>query len=370
MIYRPYGQTAKEVSAIGFGGMRFPDPENIAGSAELVLYAHSRGITYIDTAPGYCKDKSEDITGAALRQMSPGSFAVSTKCGSPDGAELRQSLERSLDRLGVDCIDFYNIWCIKSQADWEARKAGGAVDALLKARDEGLVKHVVCSVHMTGDEAAAMFNEGIFEGVTLGYNAINFPFRQQVIDDAAGRRMGVVTMNPLNGGLIPQHARRFDFIRSREDPDVVSAALRFILSHPAVSTALVGFTSKQEIDQAVAAADRFTPLSTEHLAALKQQICEQFDGLCTGCGYCMPCPQGIRVPRMMDACNMRILNGPEPEHIINRLRYHWTTDYTEAERCTRCGACERACTQHLPIMERMQEIAAAGREVAAKACTR
>ena len=366
MIYRSYGKTGKKISAIGFGGMRFPEPEQIEKNAELVLYAHSKGITYFDTAPLYCNDRSEEITGAALRQMNPGTFTVSTKCSSSDGNELRTSLERSLERLGVDCIDFFNIWCIKSAADWDARKKGGAVDALLKARDEGLVRHVVCSTHMTGDEAGAMFDEGRFEGVTLGYNAVNFPFREQVVADAARHGMGIVTMNPLNGGLIPQNAQRFDFIRSPEDPDVVHAALRFILSNPAITSALVGFSSTAEIDQAVRAAETFKPLPASRKTEILKQILDRFDGFCTGCGYCLPCPQGLQIPRLMDAYNMRILNGPAAEQITNRLKWHWDLAAETAAECTGCGQCEQACTQHLPIIERLQEVVEAGRQTAEK----
>lgn len=358
MIYRTYGQTGRDVSVIGFGGMRFPDPQNIKRNAELILYAYDQGITYFDTAPFYCNDKSEASMGAAFRQMKADTFTVSTKCGLSSGKELRESLERSLDRLGVDQIDFFNIWCVKSKEEWEARKTGGAVDALLKARDEGLVKHVVCSTHMARDEATEIFNEGLFKGVTLGYNAINFPFREQVISDAAARNMGVVVMNPLGGGLIPQHAERFDFIRADGDPDVVHAGLRFVLSNPTVTVALVGFSSKNEIDSAVAATQKFMSHDGEHIDAIKKQITESLDGLCTGCSYCMPCPQGLLVPRMMDVYNMRILEGMEAKHMTDRLKYYWSMDPAIAEKCTACGACETRCTQHLPIIKRLKEIAA------------
>jgi predicted aldo/keto reductase-like oxidoreductase len=359
MIYRTYGKTGKKISAIGFGGMRFPDEASVEKNAELVLHAHSKGITYFDTAPYYCQDRSEAIVGAAVRQMKPGSFYLSTKSGSSDGRELRASLERSLERLGVSRIHFFNIWCIQSAADWEKRKQGGAVEELLRARDEGLVEHVVCSTHMVRDEASAMLEEGIFEGVTLGYNAVNFPFREQVVNEAARHGMGIVTMNPLNGGLIPQNADRFDFIRTAEDPDVVSAALRFILSNPAVTSALVGFSSCAEIDQAVQAAATFRPLPLEHRTEIQRKITAQFEGFCTGCGYCLPCPQGLPIPRLMDAYNMRILKGPAVEHLTGRLKNHWSVDPQIAGNCTGCGQCEQACTQHLPIIERMQEIAAA-----------
>ncbi|MEN7973347.1 MAG: aldo/keto reductase [Verrucomicrobiota bacterium] len=359
MIYKPYGKTGKKISAVGFGGMRFPDSIPNEKNAELLLYAQGKGVNYFDTAPFYCNDTSEEIFGMALRQMKPGSFYVSTKCGSSDGEELRTSLERSLERLGIDRIHFFNIWCLKSDEDWENRKKGGAVDALLKARDEGLVEHVVCSTHMTRNQAASIFDEDIFEGVTLGYNAVNFPFREQIVADARKHEMGVVAMNPLNGGLIPQHRDRFDFIRNEGDSDVVQAALRFLFSDPGITTALVGFSSEEEIDQAQCASEQFTPLSPERREAIKTQIADSFDGLCTGCGYCLPCQQGLQIPRLMDAYNMRILQGPEAEHITNRLKWHWNMEASAAADCTECGQCEQACTQHLPIIERLREIAKA-----------
>jgi predicted aldo/keto reductase-like oxidoreductase len=364
MIYRPYGRTGKEISVIGFGGMRFLEPKEIEKSAELVLHAHEKGITYFDTAPLYCWEKSEEIFGHAFKQVPRDSFVVSTKSFEGDGDKLRASLETSLEKMGVDQIDVFNIWGLKSLEEWEQRKKGGALDALLKARDEGLIGHAAVSIHMTREEADSLFDEEIFEGVTLGYNAIQFPFREQTVDSAGRHGIGVVTMNPLAGGLIPQHAERFDFIRSPDDPDVVSAGLRFILSHPAVTCALVGFSSIEEIDQAVAAVENFKPLSAEHREAMKAKIAEQFDGLCTGCGYCLPCPQGLLIPRLMDAYNMRILQGPEPEKIANRLKFHWGLTPADAEGCTACGACEKACTQHLPIIERLEEIVEAGREIA------
>ncbi len=364
MIYRPYGQIGKKISAIGFGGMRFPEPKEIEKSAGLVLHAHEKGITYFDTAPLYCREKSEEIFGRAFKQMPRDSFVVSTKSFEEDGAKLRTSLEKSLEKMRVEKIDVFHIWGLKTLDEWERRKKGGALDALLKARDEGLIGHTAVSIHMTREEADSLFKEDVFEGVTLGYNAIQFPFREQTVDSAGRHGIGVVTMNPLAGGLIPQHAERFDFIRSADDPDVVSAGLRFILSHPAVTCALIGFTSKEEIDQAVAAVENFKPLSTEHREAMKAKIAEQFDGLCTGCGYCLPCPQGLLIPRLMDAYNMRILQGPEEHHIINRLKFHWGLTSADAEGCTACGACEKACTQSLPIIERLSEIVDAGREIA------
>lgn len=361
MIYQTYGRTGEKVSAIGFGGMRFHEPEQIGKNAELVLYAHERGINYFDTAPLYCMGRSEENFGAAFRQLPRDSFYVSTKCFESDGDKLRASLETSLEKMGLQKIDFFHIWGLKSMEEWAGRKKGGALAALLAARDEGLIGHAAVSIHMTHDEADCLFDEGVFEGVTLGYNAIQFLFREQTVNRAGSRGIGVVTMNPLAGGLIPQHAERFDFIRSPEDPDVVTAGLRFILSHPSVTCALVGLSTKEQVDQAVAATTGFRPVSSGQREAMKKRIEKQFSGLCTGCGYCLPCPQGVRIPLLMDGFNMRILQGSEDHHVVNRLKYHWGLTPDAAEACTACGACEKACTQHLPIIERLAEMAAIAR---------
>jgi hypothetical protein len=290
--------------------------------------------------------------------MEPGTFHLSDKSMASDAGKLRKDLEKSLKRLGVEKLDFFHIWCLVTLGQWEQRQKGGAVAEALKAKEEGLVDHVCVSSHLIGDELKVVLQEGPFEGVTLGYCAINFPFRQVAVDAAADKHMGVVTMNPLGGGLIPQNAERFDFIRGEEDPSVVSAAIRFNVSNPDVTCALVGFTTKQHVDEAVEAVEDFEPYSAEHIEGIREKVLGSFEGLCTGCGYCVPCPQGVPIPKFMDAYNMRILSGPEERHITDRLKYHWDLTPEDAQLCTLCGACEKKCTQHIPIRERLKEIAA------------
>jgi hypothetical protein len=272
MLYKTYGKTGKSVSVIGFGGMRFPGPQDIDVNADLLLYAYNKGINYFDTAPYYCDDRSEESLGAAIKHFKPGTFYVSTKCGEADGRVLRESLDRSLKRLGLSKIHFFHIWCLVRPGEWEERVTGGAVTAAFKAKEEGLVEHVVVSSHLQGDHIRNLLRREPIEGVTLGYCAINFPYRQAAVDAAAELGRGIATMNPLGGGIIPRESHRFEFLRGPRDRSVVEAALRFNISQPGITLALVGFSSKSQVDEACVAVENFVPYPQTHIESVRGKI--------------------------------------------------------------------------------------------------
>ena len=357
MLTKPYGNTGKQVSAVSFGGMRFSEPVDIEKASELVLYAHSKGINYFDTAPSYCQSMSEKVMEKALSQVPRDSYFISTKCAARKSSDLRKSLENSLELLKVDQIDFFHIWWVCSLEEWGLRVSEGAVAELLKAKEQGLVKHVVISSHLPGMDIAKVLEQAPFEGVTVGYNALNFPYRQAALDYASEKNLGVITMNPLAGGIIPQHADRFDFLKQSPSDTVVKSALRFIISQPSVTSALVGFNNKKEIDEAVSVVENFKPYSQDDIKAIEANILESFDDLCTGCGYCLPCPARIEIPKFMDAYNYEILLGNADQQIRDRLQWHWQQNAQTAGTCINCGFCEQRCTQHLSIRDRLHHIA-------------
>jgi predicted aldo/keto reductase-like oxidoreductase len=336
--------------------MRFSRPKDTVRSAEAVLHAHAAGINYFDTAPFYCDDLSEGIVGHALSQLPRQSFYVSTKSGHAEGSELRSQLERSLERLRVDCIDFFHIWCLMSLEDWEQRLRRGAVDAALRAKEAGLVRHVACSTHMQGADIERVLEAGVFEGVTLGYSAINFPYRAEAVRAAADRRLGVVAMNPLGGGVIVQNPARFAFLREGGSASVLEGALRFVVGDSRITAALVGFASVDEVGAAVSAIEGFEGYDDDRAALLRRHVEDSFDGLCTGCGYCLPCPEGIPIPEYMDAANHVILSGGDGASAKPRFMWQWGIKEDMASRCSDCGECEARCTQHLPITAWLREL--------------
>jgi predicted aldo/keto reductase-like oxidoreductase len=361
MIYKEYGKTGKKVSSIGFGGMRFRKEDysvSLEEAAKVAIRANELGVNYFDTAPFYCDDKSEEIMGVAFKHM-PNPFYVSTKSGissEKTADEVRRRIDNSLKRLGVEKINFFHMWCILNLEQYRKVMApGGPYEGALKAKEEGLLDHICFSTHCSGEEIATIVNEGYFEGVTLGYNATNFAFRQKGIKAAYEKGLGVVTMNPLGGGIIPQNPDYYSFLRENEEDTLVQAALKFNASHKEITIALAGMGSIEEVEENVKAGENFGEMTDAKLEKLSSKLSSSLDKLCTGCSYCDGCPKDIDIPKFMDAYNMYILKNKDLE-ITNRLKYHWSVDPKLAEACIACGKCERQCTQHLPIIERLKYI--------------
>ncbi len=364
MFYKQYGNTGIEVSSIGFGCMRYDMKDVRKGDfekcAEVVRYAHSKGINYFDTAPYYCDDKSEEITGLALSGFKRDSFYVTSKTNfgtlyeNPCRDTFFKRLETSLERLKVDYIDFYHLWCILSEEKYQQleEKLYGFFE---EARSQGMIKNIVFSSHMDGDGINHVINTDKYRGMLIGYNPINYRFRQEGIAEAYNKGLGIVVMNPLGGGLIPQNPEHFSYLAKGTNLTVPQASLRFVASHKEVSVALCGFTTKEHVDDAIVAVQGIENEQMSAAEIIKKYSSDEvsINDLCTGCGYCDECPVGIPIPKFMDSYNVGILGGDIEERLLN----HWgKLTYEDAAKCVACGKCEDLCTQHLPIIQRLKDI--------------
>jgi len=365
MLYREYGLTGKKVSLLGFGGMRFGRIDDHDECVRTMLAAAEGGVNYFDTAPGYFETKSEIVFGEGFTEMKRRNlpFYSATKTFSASEKDVRKEIEAQLKRLGLPTIDFYHIWCISSLDEWKERKKNGVLEVFRKLKDEGLIRHICISSHLIKDEIKELLLEGVFEGVLFGYSVYNFRTRQAAFDAIREKNLGAVVMNPLGGGIIPQHPERFGFLQ-RPGESTVTAALRFLWDHPEISATLVGFENEKQVQEALAAMAGYKPRSAAELEKVKAGVYASQEGLCTGCGYCVEgkagslCPQGIPIPKFMDAYNQKILSTQDQKDPIGeRLHWHWSLKRSEAGKCIACGQCEKACTQHINIIERLKEIA-------------
>ena len=364
MIYKEYGKTGNKVSAVGFGGMRFDLEKDEKENIDLVLYAKEQGINYFDTAPGYCDDKSEIIMGKALSQMKRNDYFVSTKFMPTRGKNKQDfidAVKKSLDRLNSDYIDYYHIWCLREMQHYEiAMQEGMQYDALLEAQQMGLIKHIVCSSHQPGNEIKRIADDKKVEGILMGINILNSQYRWKGVEACIENNLGIVAMNPLSGGVIPQNEEKFKFLAKGNDTPT-EAALRFCISSP-ITVTLNGFTTKEHIDMACRVADDSVPYTQADLDDIAKQLGTNMNSLCTGCGYCLDsCPMNINIPAYMQFYNRKLMFNDNDEKLKERLQngeYKWGTlvSSPRSSECIACGACEVECTQHLDIIERLRYI--------------
>ncbi|MDR2542108.1 MAG: aldo/keto reductase [Treponema sp.] len=364
MIYKEYGQTGKKVSLLGFGGMRFKNIDDHDECVNLMVTAAKGGINYFDTAPGYFGIESEIVFGKAFTQMRKLGlpYFSATKTFKSTESEVRSDIEAQLKRLNIESIDFYHIWCVNSLENWENRKKDGIIQTFQKLKEEGLIKHICISSHLTKNDIKELLMEDVFEGVLFGYSAINFNARQEAFDAIKEKKLGAVVMNPLSGGVIPAHPELFGFIQ-RDGESVTTSALSFLWDHPEITNTLVGFETLEQLNEVLDAMKNYKPRTKEELEKAKVMAGASFEGICTFCGYCVAdngsgnmCHEGVPIPLFMDAYNQKLLSKESKDPIGDRLKWHWNIDKSLAAKCTSCRLCEKACTQHIDIVKRLKEI--------------
>jgi predicted aldo/keto reductase-like oxidoreductase len=367
MRYKVFGKTGKKVSILGFGGMRF-DPKEEDLAIRTVHRAVDLGINYIDTAPGYCEDRSETFIGNALALLpeeKKQKVFVSTKShyrSDPTADDVRRRIEDQLKKLKLHKIHFYNMWCLMDMQQFETIMApGGPYEGVVEAKREGLIEHICATAHASGKDIAEYVKAGVFEGITLGYNIMNHTFRKEGLEAAAAAGLGVVTMNPLGGGMLTKHERMLSALKDHESDSFIAAALRFNLSHPEITVVLSGMKNEKEVEANVKTAESVEKPD----AATAKKLLKRFESLgesfCTTCGYCLEhCPEKIQIPlyaSMWDRVRMK-----QPVEVRRLYKIYLMDDERwlkgkRASDCTQCGECEAHCTQKLPIKEYMSNIA-------------
>ncbi|HHY46590.1 MAG TPA: aldo/keto reductase [Firmicutes bacterium] len=365
MEYRDFGKTGIKVSALGFGAMRLPNDE--MESIRIMQMAIDLGVNYIDTAFGY--GDSEIRVGKAIRGRRDKVF-LSTKNPIKDasGHTWMRQLETSLKRLGVDCIDFYHMHNLHlTEYETKVIAPGGPLDASIKARSRGMIRHLSFSSHDEPQNVIKLIDTGVFDTVLLQYNLLDRKY-EEAIAHAHAKGMGVAIMGPVGGGRLAMPSDEVQRLIPGGTKSTPELALRFVLANPNVSVALSGMGSMKMVLENVRTASRQEPLTPVEYKQIQEALNEK-KGLaelyCTGCNYCMPCPNGIDIPQNFAYMNYFRLYGLRDYAREGYSQLASPGDMREgadnrglkAEYCLECGACEPKCPQHIPIIARLKEVA-------------
>jgi aryl-alcohol dehydrogenase-like predicted oxidoreductase len=208
---------------------------------ELLLH---HGVNHLDTAAMY--GQSEERIGPWMAEHRD-RFFLATKTGERTGDGARAELERSLAHLRVDAVDLIQLHNLVEAEEWEvAHGPGGAVEALVQARDEGLVRHLGVTGH--GTRIARMHlrslerQPGLFASVLLpfSYVALQDPsYRadvEELLDACAAQAVAVQTIKGTarRRWRPDDDARRFSWYEPLADDAAIGRAVRWVLSHPQV----------------------------------------------------------------------------------------------------------------------------------------
>ncbi|MFB3880844.1 MAG: aldo/keto reductase [Armatimonadota bacterium] len=359
MKYRPLGKTGLQVSALGLGCMRLPehDPEL---AAQVVDTAIALGVNYFETTYGYINSRCQHLVAGGLKGRSRG-LIVSGKTGVGENTtadSYRKDMERQMETLGVDYLEFYQVGWFSLEALPHLTKKGGALEALHKARSEGLIGHIGFTGHDEPDNFTKLIETGIFDSLTIPYNMLDRSYAP-TIKRAGELGVGVIAMCPVAGGMLASPAKQLQELIPGGATSTAAAALQFILANPDVSCAASGMNTVEMVRENVATVDAFQGMTDEDWGRMNR-ILDEFrvvgSKFCTGCGYCMDCPNGVDIPR-----NFRIYNLGRVYGLIEwaKTEYANMDAAKRADACIECGQCEPKCPNKLPIIEQLKEVAGA-----------
>ncbi|MDR3147740.1 MAG: aldo/keto reductase [Treponema sp.] len=377
MHYRQFGKLGYEVSAFGMGCMRLPrivrgDHAEVDREKawELIRYAADHGVTYFDTAYGYHNKTSEEVLGEALEGGRREKVKIATKqpfgvmkdLRSGGGKTLlqnaRRNLENTLKKLRTTYIDVYLIHSIGAR-DWEEIKQSRVIAEYEKFRAEGLIRAIAFSYH--GDYAAFKqvlehYEWGMCQ-IQQNLIDVDREATEQAIHDAGKKGCALVIMEPLRGGnlaLPPAPVQAiYDSFGLRRS--AVEWAFRHVLNYPEVSTILSGVSTLEQLQDNIrifSKPDATVGSLTDEEKKLIVRVREQYLALksipCTGCEYCLPCPQGVNIPQVFGKYNEGLMFGTfEP---ARRSYMFQTRGKQDASFCVACGTCEKKCPQHIGII--------------------
>lgn len=360
---------ASKISTLGFGCMRFvgreDDTINIDDLSEMVDTYLNAGGNYFDTAWAY--PNSEEALGKALVARHPrDSFYLATKCVAwmhCEGPEdLEKQLQESLANLGVDYVDFYLMHNLGG-----TRTAGfekhNCWEFMKSVKERGLAKHIGFSAHCTPEELEQFitdYPEAEFVQLQVNYLDWESPsFRERECVEIANKHgKPIVVMEPVKGGLLANPAPKVREILNEWLPndDPAGAALRFAASVPGVFTTLSGMSTLDQVKQNCNTFADFKPLDEkerEGIQRAQKVMAESGTIQCTGCDYCAKvCPVGVGISGCMTALNYYI-NFEDPYAANYQLGFvvRFNGGKKMPTECIRCGACEEACPQNIPILE-------------------
>lgn len=368
MKYRPFGKLDWQVSALGFGAMRLPVIDNDQAkinepeAIKMIRYAVDHGVNYLDTAYPYHVGHSEEVVGRALREGYREKVKLASKLPVwlvQTASELDRFLNEQLKRLQTDHLDFYLLHGLNKRT-WPKISELEVFNWAEKAIREGRFLHLGFSFHDEYEvfkEIIDGYDKWTFCQIQYNFMDTEYQAGTKGLKYAAGKGLAVVIMEPIRGGQLAKKPPE-TVVRLWESAPVKKSpaewALQWVWNQPEVSTVLSGMTTMDQVIENVESADRSGPdiLMPEELYLIEQVQAEYRKRTaipCTNCKYCLPCPNNVNIPGILELYNDAVMYGDVKRA---QVLYQFRVQQGErADQCLECQECEEKCPQGIVISE-------------------
>lgn len=357
------------ISILGYGCMRFTSKAgkiDIEKAEKELLEAYRLGVNYYDTA--YLYPGSEAALGEIIeRNGIRDKVNIATKLpqylvSSPRGFD--KYFDEELSRLRTDRIDYYLMHHVTDITQWEKLKKHGVVDWVKQKKESGQIRNIGFSYHGNTENFLKILNDYDWDFCQIQYNYLDVDTQAGVkgLKAAAEKGIPVIIMEPLRGGklvgMLPTEAKRL-IADSGLGYSPAELAFRWLWDQPEVTCVLSGMNSLEMVQENCRTASDAQPgaFTDEHFALIEKitDIIRRTTKVgCTGCAYCMPCPQGVDIPAIF-RCYNRMYSEKKGE---GRAEYVQTValqkQKTFASQCIGCGKCEKHCPQSINIREELK----------------
>lgn len=360
-----------DISILGFGCMRWTQNAgkiDVDKAEKEVLAAYEAGVNYYDTA--YVYGGSEAALGEILeRNGIRDQINIATKLPHyliKKADSMDKYFDEQLRRLRTDHVDYYLMHMLTDIRTWKRLCDLGIQQWIEEKKETGKIRQVGFSYHGNSDMFCRLLDAYDWDFCQIQYNYMDEYSQAGVtgLHYAAKKGIPVVIMEPLRGGKLANQLPGQALKIMQEYPVAhtpVQWALRWLWNQPEVTCVLSGMNSLEMVKDNVetastAPADELTGDDRQMLRQVVGAINARMKVGCTGCRYCMPCPQGVDIPGSFAAYNRKFSEG-----FVAAMKDYLMCTGLRAEascagKCISCGKCETHCPQHIEIRKELKDV--------------
>ena len=371
MKYRTDSRSGNDLSIIGFGCMRFPKnltQIDINRTEQLIVKAVQEGVNYFDTA--YLYNGSEEVLGQIISKNNlRNKIFLATKlpyskCKKYEDFEAFFQIQ--LDRLHTDYIDYYLIHNLMDANLWGNLCELGIEKWVKEKKASGQIKNFGFSFHGKHHDFLKLLDVYDWDFCQIQYNYIDVNYQAGVegLKKAHEKGLPVIIMEPLLGGKLANGLpKKVVQTFKTENLSLTPAAwaLRWLWNQKEVTVVLSGMNEMLQLVDNIKTAenavpDMLTKKEGDIYEAVFKIIKDTYKIPCTGCNYCMPCPQNVNIPACFSAYNVWYTVGRYDglkQYVTSTGILHPSRNFG-ASNCIECGLCEKKCPQHIPIKKSLK----------------